>query len=475
MSPRPRPPPAASCSADLDTASAIATTSRSPSDPPPPAPRRSRLSTSNTDGVTVNRVRSSTAGIHSSERAAGDSRQWIARLRARSSGFPPIEERTRFTVTPSVLDVEDAKIEAQAAGDHWEIVAWWRSRTPYRGSASTTLPGVAGAEEISVSTAISCAFMARCPWARSRCGWVGARRGKRRAGSGELMVEVPALSTGGVLEPYPDAPAGTPMPRAVNWRGIGDRDLFMESPPVGEAYGVVKWLTLQVRDMAPLERASSAGLFTGIPVDAADADGDGLGELVVFRLDGGSVWGSGSMERVPDSPRAHAPRRLQRAGAIRFARTAGACGCWSCRGVACGSSRRRTGYELAGEADGSGRALKLPGEVADIDGDGAPEAVFADEWGDLVVFRVGASSVETTCHPGDGAPAKRQVPEDHRHRARGAAGGVAGGLRRGRGSGVRSRGRAGVAAGMAGGRFRGTEPCGRRRVEHGTGKCNFSA
>ncbi len=325
----------------------------------------------------------------------GDSGQWIARLRARPSGFPPIEERTRFTVTPSVLDVADAHVEAQAAGDHWEIVAWWRSRTPYRGSASTTLSGVAEAEETSVSTSHVVRMHGPVP-----AGAVTVRLGGRAEGEsavrglGELTVAVPARSTGGVLEPYPDAPAGTPMPRAVNWRGIGDRDLFMESPPVGETYGVVKWLTLQVRGMAPLERASSAGLFTGIPVDAADADGDGSGELVVFRLDGWSVWEADAWNEFPIR-RVH----MQPADSsvpVRFVSTNGGVRLL----VVSGSGVRiyragETGYELAGEADGSGGALKLPGEVADIDGDGAPEAVFADEWGDLVVFRIGASSVET--------------------------------------------------------------------------------
>jgi hypothetical protein len=126
-------------------------------------------------------------------------------------------------------------------------------------------------------------------------------------------------------------------------------------------------------------------------VDATDADGDGLG---VGRLSVGrwSVWEAETSDGFPVRRRTGS-RRLQRAG--RFVSTSGGVRLL----VVSGSGVRlyravETGYELAGQADGSGRALKLPGEVADIDGDGAPEAIFADETGVMVVFRIGAEVIE---------------------------------------------------------------------------------
>jgi hypothetical protein len=312
----------------------------------------------------------------------------------RASGFPQIEERTRFTVTPPTLDMEDANIEAQAAGDHWEIVAWWRSRTPYRGSASTTLPGVADAEEAGASTRHVVRLHGPVPAGTVTVRLAGRAEGESvRRDVGELSVEVPRVWLAGSEDSHPDAPPGTPMPRAVAWNDGDENDLFMESPPSGETYGVVRWLEFQRPGDALVDRGSSAGLFTGIPVDAADADGDGLGELVVFRLDGWSVWEAEDADGFPT-------RRVHQQSAdtsvpVRFVLTDGGVRLL----VASGSSvflyrAGESGYDLAGQADGSGRALKLPGEVADIDGDGVPEAIFADETGDVVVFRVGASGVE---------------------------------------------------------------------------------
>ena len=298
-------------------------------------------------------------------------------------------------MTPPTLDVFDARIEAQAAGDHWEIVAWWRSRTPYRGSASTTLPGVAGAEETSVSTSHAVRLTGPVP-----AGTVAVRLAGRAAGEsarrdlGRLTVDVPALRlVNGELAYSSGAPPGTPMPRAVAWNDGEANDLFMESPPGGELYGVVRWLDFRNLSTVLSERDSSARLFTGIPVDAADADGDGLGELVVFRLDGWSVWEAEFADGFPRR-RAH----LQPADGsvpVRFVSTSGGVRLLVVSGGGVRLYRSgETGYDLVAEADGSGRALKLPGEVADIDGDGAPEAIFADEAGAMVVFRVGASNVE---------------------------------------------------------------------------------
>ncbi len=324
----------------------------------------------------------------------GDSGQWITRLRARAGGFPPIEERTRFTVTPAVLGAFDAHAEAQAAGDHWEIVAWWRSRTPYRGSASTSLPGVAEAEESSVSTHHVVRLMGPVPVGTVAVRLAGRAEGEgARHGLGEVTVEVPRMWLGGYEAPYPDPPPGTPMRRAVAWDDGKDNDLFMESPPSGETYGVVRWLEFQRPGDPLVERGASEGLFTGIPVDAADADGDGLGELVVFRLDGWSVWEAETTSGFPVR-RAH----LQPADGsvpVRFVSTSGGVRLLVVSGSGVRLYRAAgAGYELAAEADGSGRALKSPGTVADIDDDGAPEAIFADETGALIVFRVGASSVE---------------------------------------------------------------------------------
>lgn len=323
----------------------------------------------------------------------GDSGQWITRLRVRCSGFAPIEERTRFTVTPATLDVMDADIEAQAAGDHWEIEAWWRSSTPYRGSASTTLPGVAGAEESSISTHHAVRLTGPVPAGTVTVRLAGRAEGESaRRDLGELTVEVPVLRPAGD-EPHADAPPGTPMPRAVAWDDGDDNDLFMESPPSGETYGVVRWLEFSGPDEPLLERGSSEGFFTGIPVDAADADGDGLGELVVFRLDGWSVWEAETASGFPVR-RAH----LQPADGsvpVRFVATDGGVRLLVVSGSGVRLYRAAgAGYELVAEANGSDRALKLPGTTADVDGDGAPETVFADEAGALVVFRVRGASLE---------------------------------------------------------------------------------
>ena len=242
---------------------------------------------------------------------------------------------------------------------------------------------------------MSCAFTARCPRrGHGAAGWARGG-GEPSRGSGSADGRCSGRSTGACWNPTPTPPAGTPMPRAVIGGAVGDRDLFMECPP--------RRGNLRRREVAHTSGArhgtAGATLFRGpLPgIPSMPPIGyDGLGELSRSSAQVGRVEpcrkrkpGTG----FPIPPRAHAPRRP-------------ACRCDSFderrRAVAgrvreqhAHLSRRRDRLRACRPGGRQRARVEATGEVADIDGDGGPEAVFADEWGDLVVFRVGASSVET--------------------------------------------------------------------------------
>ncbi len=337
-----------------------------------------------------------------------DTGTWVVRLRAWVGGPVPLEKRLRFRVPPAELPIDDLVLELQASADRgWDAVATWRSSSPYQGSARLAVGEVESdfAREVSVATHHAVRLRGPIP-----VGTHEARIYGRAGGSGEeallatRTLEVPpALQTvdaAGLVR----TPPGTPMRRAVDWDGDGLPEFLVEGPPAGgDPYGTVRRFEWAGTVLPPAAVDSSSGLFTGIPVDAADADGDGLAELVVYRLDGWSVWEAEHPGGFPDRP-IFQPG-MDDGVPVGFVDTPE-----GVRLLEVEENRLRIlrsdpvdGYVVTADVAGTGGRLSTRGTAADLDGDGRPEAVFPDENGALVLFRLtpdGAVSLGGASPPG---------------------------------------------------------------------------
>jgi hypothetical protein len=350
--------------------------------------------------------------------AAGDTGAWVARLRASVGSALLLEKRVRFRVSPAPLSIVDPVVELQASPERsWDAVGTWRSATPYQGSLRLVVGGdvVRTAREVSVGTHHAVRLMGPIPIVTAEVRFLG-----RPEGSGEdgllatRAIDVPpALRTveaaGSVR-----TPPGSPMERAVDWDGDGLPEFLVEAPPAGgDLYGFVRRFEWTGSTLPPAAVDSSAGLFTGIPVDAADADGDGSAELVIYRLDGWSVWEAGGPGGFPD--RLIHQTETDEGVPVGYVDTPE-----GVRLLAVEENRLRVfrsdpdqGYVLTADVAGTGGRLSSRGASADLDGDGRPEAVFPDENGDLVLFRLtpdGAASLGRTSPPGPGIVAATVIP-----------------------------------------------------------------
>jgi subtilisin family serine protease len=229
---------------------------------------------------------------------------WIVRLRAKGSSHEEIEERSRFFVPASNLSFTGLVIEAQVGEVGWDVVGSWSSSDRHQGAVR--MSGAGAQDRFFQEPTLGTHHGVRVKGPLPAGNWTVEVLARPDERSPYVLLKQDAITVPAAQEFYlatagSGLPPGTPMPRTQNWDGDPALDVLVEAPPTSEIYGEIKRYEILMNGDA-VERNSS-GLFRGIPVDAADADGDGGQELVVFRLDGWSAWegpGVGAFPNVRD-------------------------------------------------------------------------------------------------------------------------------------------------------------------------------
>ncbi len=346
-------------------------------------------------------------GVFAAEIA--DQGPWVARLRAWAAGMPAIDKRLRFQVLMGQPDVQDRVLELQVPRDRgeepgvqggWDLVATWTSERPYRASVQYVGPLRAArrAEETSVGTHHALRLAGPLPVGDAQL-YFSARGAQRETAwtVGAGFIDVPAMPALFREKTVSDWPSGTPMRRSADWDGDGWPEFFAEAAPEGGyLYGSVERYQVTSSGLEfgpPALLGSSGDVYRGIPVDFADSDGNGYGELVVFRLDGWKIYEEDAKGEVPvreifeqgsgtPVPVAFAPTS---AGTVLVAVAGG--------GLTVYARDAEKNWGLASNAPASDIGLQHGGVIEDMDGDGVTDAFFADAYGRLFWFTIEGATV----------------------------------------------------------------------------------
>jgi len=324
---------------------------------------------------------------------------FVLRLTAHVPGFPVLEDRVRGNVYgyPSRDEAVETVVEDP---ESWGILATWTSSLPHQG-AVLVLPQDGFRRFADEAT-------------------IGLHHAVRVSGiPGGIDAEVIPLSRGPDGAFYPaterrfhvgfppvidrlraslgDVPAGTPFSRTVDLNGNDIPEVLVEAPPGAATYGPVR--AYEWRQGSEFVRLGDSDDILGIPRAVGDSDGDGLLEIVVYRVDAWSVWEACAPGEFP------ACRVFSSSQGVPVAVIEG-------RGLLVVNGPRVQVLE-AGSGYAQGPMVRHPQEVdfaaeaavADVDGDGRLEAMLLDRNGALVQVELGSELVVENVSPGRGAPA----------------------------------------------------------------------
>jgi subtilisin family serine protease len=227
---------------------------------------------------------------------------WVLNLAAAVSGFPPITKRLRIEAPPAAMSVQDLVVGLVVGEAGWDVIASWTSPEPYQGAVQS------GRRFVSENS-VGCYHgvhvfgpMEPGPDGASIRGRITDYDIFRELA--DTLWTVPPREQGATASASGGLPPGTPMPETANWDGDGFPEVLVEAPPTTDTYGAVSRYELAGPDIVSLQGTST---YRGIPLDTADADGDGRAELLVYRVDGWSVWEAAAPGAFPDQPVALPP------------------------------------------------------------------------------------------------------------------------------------------------------------------------
>ena len=313
---------------------------------------------------------------------------WVVRLRARVRGYPPLEERTRLWAGSRLPVADSPAFEIQVGDRGWDVVARWSSAGPDQGALRYSGPTDRFSQETSLAFDHGVRIKGPLPVGPARVEILGRTDDQSQyMVLAETTLVIPeaarilGTSSRGLVPP------GTPMERSVDWDGDGNPEVLVEGP-LKNLYGDIFRYEIQP-DGSVTEEGSSAFLFEGIPVDAADADEDGYAELAVFTLD---RW----MVLEADSTHAF-PRRFVRNGItdsvpLGYVDTGSGLVLLAIAGPRLELLDPRSGYTEIAFADAD-EDLTSGYASGDFDGDGVVEVAVADLSGNLALFEVTASTL----------------------------------------------------------------------------------
>ena len=331
---------------------------------------------------------------------------WEAVLRARFTSHGALVDWGRIEVGGRRSPPIGLETEVQAVGGRgWDVRVSWETEEAQQGAVLVRAPG------------------ARVPWdATNTVGFrhVARARGPIPAGTwpvevlgrgqvdgsyaelAELEVTIPSAPVSFEPELLPVPGSGTPLPVVVDFDRDFRPEIVIERPPVSGFYGRLGWFELDDGGALVELDDPPTGLL-GIPRDAADADGDGLDEMILFQLGRWEVWEQHATGDFPNRRRFSAG--FDGGNPLGFAEVAGGTLLLAVRDTRLLAFDPADDYAPFVEAEAAPGAsfLRQGGAVGDFDGDGDVEVVLADDAGRLQVFGLSAAgAVFDAAYPAPG-------------------------------------------------------------------------
>jgi len=324
--------------------------------------------------------------------APGDTGAWVIRLAARFAGIGLLESRQRVFLDEALVGGAEPLAEVQGHPSRgFDLVVTWTGEAPRRGAVEL-LTGSAGFHRMEEAT-VGRHHAVRLPGPLPAGTWELDVSERDRGGTAATTrarqtVRIPSAPLVEGVEHLGDLPPGTPFRRPVDFDGDGRPEVLLESPPESGFYGTVQvW---ERTDEGALERLAVGGEpVLGIPVDVGDGDGDGLAEMIVFRVDRWVVLEARNAGEVPQREIFHGAPETE--GVPLGFRAAGEGFLTAAGPVLRGYGVRDGSYASTGEAvneGGGGADLRLGGARGDFDGDGREALALADRDGNLVLFAI---------------------------------------------------------------------------------------
>jgi len=321
----------------------------------------------------------------------GSPRRWVSRLIARIRGGEPLEERSRFVVPTDALVAWNLVAEVRGGAAGWDVAVTWETPDLAQGAVrlGAGSPGLLQ-EEVNVSRFHGLVLNGPLPagvWPLEVLG-----RGPE-GGAYTLLRETSVVIPGEAVVLTRDSveslPAGSPMRRTVDWDHDGLPEVLVEIPNPGTFYGEIHRLEL---DPAGGFTERGVSVFRGYPADAGDLDGDGLPEVVAFRLLEG--WFAYESVKEDQFPRSLVHSETEGVP-WQFVDTEGGPRLLTVDGSRLLSWRSdgNGGYAVAAEDSVPRGELRTRGAFGDFDGDGVEEAALVDQDGRLVRFDVEADAI----------------------------------------------------------------------------------